>query len=47
LVQLPPPPPDIPRKAAPGAKPARGILAAIVAVVLAIGMAVLGGVFGK
>ena len=47
LVQVPPPPPDVPRKAAPGPKPARSILAAIVAAVLAIGMAVLGGVFGK
>jgi len=43
LVQLPPPPPDIPRKAEPGPKTARGILAAA----LAIGMAVLGGIFGK
>ena len=47
LVQVPPPPPDVPRKAAPGEKPARSILVAILAAALAIGMAVLGGVFGK
>ena len=47
LVQLPPPPPDIPREAEPGPEPARSILAAILAAALAIGIAVLGGAFGK